>query len=502
MRSPYVVALLLILMLPLSAAFPVVPLKRDNPAFSPIQQPASENPFVTLFPISKSPSPFVLYPSNDSVWIAAIATGSTSVSSQILRFFLNGTVEKPVPFLANLVVNSIVVDPVLGRAWFPENNTLAYYDPHTMQLGNATTFANMSPQYIALDSSDKLWLSIVGAGGQSSIAMYNPLDPQAKPTIYPVPTPNAAVQGIAVAPDGMIWFAETVAKKLARLDPASSTITEYSSPITLVAPIQVAIDTSGIVWFTDHGDNEFGWFNPQTNEWKTLPIGYCQNNCAYGLPNAIFVNHGEIWFSEHIAGRIGRYNPNSGLLTEYVIPSSSSPLSWWAEPGPDNLVWFTALGLGEIGYVNASIPVPLGINSVLADVVVQRGGYQRVQVIVSSTDSRSFSLNSSATTQDYSGFYTPQVYSSSQSEIASSKPYSTSIVVFAAWNATMGPRIVALTAFDGQVTVNAFVRVTVVDSSAPYVTVGFASVITFGILVLYAKRPRKPEAKPVRRVRK
>src|SRR5260370_27408243 len=146
--------------------------------------------------------------------------------------------------------------------------------------------------------------------------------------------------------------------------------------------------------------------------------------------------------------------------------------------------------------------VPLSINGVLADVVVQRGGNQRVPITVSSVDSERFSLNSSATTQDYSGFYTPQVYSSSQSEIASSKPYSTSVVVFAAWNATIGPRNVALTAFNGQVNVNAFVRVNVVDSSTPYVTLGFASVITFGILVLYARRPRQPNAKPVRNVRK
>jgi len=57
-----------------------------------------------------------------------------------------------------------------------------------------------------------------------------------------------------------------------------------------------------------------------------------------------------------------------------------------------------------------------------------------------------------------------------------------------------------LTVFNGQVNVNAFVRVNVVDSSTPYVTVGFDSVIIFGILVLYARRPRQP--KPVRKVRK
>lgn len=502
MSFPHFVALLLILALPLSAAFPILPAKEGGHVFSLVQQPSPPNPFITLFPISKSPSPYVLYPSNDSIWIGAISTSSSSLSSQILQFFLNGTVKIRVSFLPNLIVSSIIVDPVLRRVWFPQNNTLAYYDPHTVQLGNATAFGNLSPQYIALDSSDKLWLTLVGPGGQSTIAEYNPLDPQGKPTLYPVPTPNAVAQGIAVAPDGTIWFAEAVAKKLARLDPNTFTITEYSSPITLIAPIQVAVDSSGTVWFTDHGDNEFGWFNPQTKEWRTLPIGYCPSNCVYGLPNAIFIHNGEIWFSEHIAGRIGRYNPDSKLLTEYVIPSSSSPLAWWAEPGLTNLVWFTALGLGEIGYVNASVPVPISVSSIPPEISVQRGSYQRVPVTVSSTGPGSFSLNSSATTQDYSGFSPPQIYSSSQSEIASSTAYSTSIAVFAAWNAAFGDRYLALTAFNDQVNVNAFVRINVLDSSTPYVTLGFASAITFGGLVLYVRRPRIPKAKPVEKMRK
>jgi hypothetical protein len=272
--------------------------------------------------------------------------------------------------------------------------------------------------------------------------------------------------------------------------------------LKLLAPIQVAVDQKGIVWFTDHGDNEFGWFNPQTEEWSTLPIGYCPS-CAYGLPNAIFIYHGEIWISEHLAGRIGRYNPNSGLLTEYVIPSSSSPLSWWAQPGLNNLVWFTALGLGEIGYVNASVPVPISLTSESAAIVVQRGGYQQIPFVVSSATQGSFSLNSSATTQDASGFYPPQVYSSSQSDIAgTSGPYSGRLMIFAAWNATKGTRNLALTAFNGQVSVNVFVRVSVVDSSISYVTLGFASVIVLGCFVIYMRQPGRPRGKPTRPVRR
>jgi hypothetical protein len=504
MRSPYLVALLLILMLPLFVIFPIPLVKERTPTLSPLQQPDSQNPFVTLFPISKSPSPYVLYPSNDSVWIAAVTTGSnfSSTSSQILQFFLNGTVRRLVPFLAKVVVGSIVFDSFNGRAWFPVNNTLDYYDQRS-GLGNATTFSNESPQFIAVDSSNgNLWLSLVGSQGRSSIAMFNPSVPDQKPVIYPIPTPNATVQGITVAPSGAVWFAETGRPGIGELPCPSCTIVEHTpSTVKLIAPIQVAVDQKGIVWFTDHGDNEFGWFNPQTDEWRTLPIGYCAN-CAYGLPNAIFIYKGEVWFSEHLAGRVGRYNPNSEMLTEYVVRSSSYPLSWWAEPGPNNLVWFTALGLGEIGYVNASMPLPLSLSGPVGDLAVQRGGYQRVPVVVSSTGQQ-FSLNSSAVTQDAPGFYPPQIYSSSQLGIVPpSNPYTTSITVFAAWNATLGQRFVALTVFNAQVSQNVFVRINVVDSSLSYVSVGFASMIVLGGPAIYLRRPAKRKSNPVGRMRK
>jgi len=165
---------------------------------------------------------------------------------------------------------------------------------------------------------------------------------------YAVPTNSAIIQGITVnAPGDTIWFAEAGSKKIGRLLLDSSKFTEYSPPasISLSAPIQVAVDSSGDVWFTDHGSNQFGVLDPhpQIATWKVFPIGYCPDNCVYGLPNAIFVDaKNTVWFSEHIAGRVGRYDPSTGVLTEYVVRGGSIPLMWWAMPGPNNLVWFVA----------------------------------------------------------------------------------------------------------------------------------------------------------------
>jgi len=324
---------------------------------------------------------------------------------------------------------------------------------------------------------------------------------------YAVSTGATIIQGIAVnAPGDTIWFAEAGSKKIGRLILGQPP--DFFSPpayVNLAAPIQVVVDAAGNVWFTDHGSNQFGVFNPQTSLWKVFPIGYCPDNCAvYGLPNAIFVDaKNDIWFSEHIAGRIARYDLSRGVLTEYSVPGGSAPEIWWAMPGPNNLVWFVAWRFGEIGYVNAGIPVPFSLSNPLADVVVQRGSSVNIPVRISSQSSVTISFGVSPSTQDQPLQFPAQVYGSSPSSLTLNNNFQTATFsVSAAWNATLGPRYVALTASDGQVAVSAHVRVVVVEASAPFVALGFSSVIILGGLTLYMRRPRKPKIQPLKKTRR
>jgi len=505
MRLSYVIGPFLILCV--FSSFDIMPSVPFHTVGPTVALQTSAQPYVTLLPKvpDSSPSPWLIYPTSSTVWVAGIATPPRS---QIREFFIDGT-SKGVLNLTNVIVSSILADPSnpSGKVWFTENSTLAFYDTSKASETKAITFPNQSIQYLAADPQGKIWMSMVGASGSSSIAVYDPLSNSNQ--TYSVPTSGAIAQGLAIAPPGnAIWFAEGGSKKIGRLIlGVSPSFSEFSPPssVNLAFPEQVAVDASGNVWFTDHGTNQFGVFSPQTTQWKVFPIGYCHDNCVYGLPNAIFVdpkNKNTVWFSEHNAGRVARYDPSTGVLTEYQVPGSSLPLMWWAMPGPNNLVWFVAWALGQIGYVNASVPVAISVNSVPSDVVVQRGGYQRVPVVVNSMDQGEFSLNSSAVTQDSPLYYPPQIYSSSQMDIVpASNQYSTSITVSAAWNATLGQRYVALTAFNGQVSLNVFVRVNVVDSSVSYVAVGFVSTIILGSFTIYVKQ-RKPKAKSVRRTRK
>lgn len=464
--------------------------------------PSSTSPYVSTFPISQNSSdfiPFVLDPaSNKTVWVATIKQGNIVNNvvqpprAQIVNYTL-GIGAKPVITLVGAIPSDIVYDRNRKRVWFLENDSLVYYN-QTSPNGNVTveqTFPGGSPQFMTIDSGGRIWLTLLGT---NRIAEYDPSTKQS-PSLFNAPTPNSSLQGITIGGDGSIWFAETAAKRIGRLIPcqsASCTITDFGPPagVEITFPIQLAVDRSGAVWFTDHGGNEFGNFDPTTGAWKVFPIGYCSASfadCGVGLPNAVSVDsNGKIWFSEHYAGRVARYDPSSGTLTEYPIPASTPPYVWWMSPGPGNLVWFVAFGLGLIGYVNASLPIPISITAINS-IELERGGSQVVPAFVQKPPGDSVYLNVSANSHDAPFGLLPLLYGSpAEGQIGPGDTIvSASFRISAAWNLGLGERYLALTAYNSNVAVDFLVHVDVFQTPAPFFSAGLASGAIIGAVVLY-----------------
>ncbi len=468
----------------------------------------SPQTYVTFMqkPTDSSPSPWLLYPTNTIVWVAGISS-EAPLTSQIREYFIDNRTSKPLVDLVNVTINSLLADPQ-GRVWFTDNSTLVYYDSQHQTVNKTITFPNQGLWYLALDHQGRIWMTVFGSTGKSSVVMFDPSDGLNR--TYSVPTSNAYVQGIAVAPapDNTVWFAEAGARKLGRIACDSCSIEEISPPSSLnvAALSQVAIDNSGNVWFTVHeGDNQFGVFNPQADTWKTFPIGYCLDACVSGLPNAIFVDaRNRIWFSEHIAGRVGSYDPSSDVLTEYPVSPDPYPGVWWAMPGPNNLVWFVANRLGEVGYVNATLPVPVNLAGPSGDIVIQKGFYRNIPVTVNFQGPQTLSFAVSPLTQDQQSSTSPaQLYGSGPSSIGpSTSPQTATISVSAAWSATSGARYVALTATWNNVAVSIHVRIMVVEASVPVVALGFSFLILLGCPAFYLRRPRKPKLQVSKRIRR
>ena len=463
--------------------------------------------YITTFPLSQTCGttfgPWVLSPSTDNgtVWLDAFSPGNQTLS-QIISFTINPAPGQPqchdLTTLRNAIPQSIAYDRNSRRVWFTYNDTLAFLNPNGTAT-KAITFAGGSPEYIAIDQQDNIWITLVAA---NQVVEYVPATNRTL-TISTF-SRSSVLQGITIAPDGKVWFAEPGAKKLGSVVPCSlpSCPSQELSPpagIVLYAPIQVAVDPDGVVWFTDHGSNQFGSYNPATNAWRLYPVGYCKNDyCSNVLPNAIWYSNGKIWFSEHIAGRISSFDKATGLLTEYIIPSNGdTPLSWWAAPGINNLVWFASYSFGEIGYVNASIPTSIGVSATTSGISVKQGGSEAVQVTTHSQGT--FSLGVSPMTTDDPFFSA----STTLSHLTPAQGLLTSILtISAAWNSTLGSRYLALTAFNGQIAVSTYLAAVVVETPLPYVTLLFALAISVGAFATYVRRPKREKLRSGKQLRK
>ncbi len=204
--------------------------------------------------------------------------------------------------------------------------------------------ADSSPVQLALDATRQvLWVTEWDGNRVASFSLQDETWQE-----YEIPTLDSQPWGLAVDGDGNVWFAETAADKVGRLDVASGTVSE---PVTLMAgsqPWGVAISglgTSTVVWFTERLGNRIGKFVPATGVVTdvALPTPDAQPS---GIDVHTDVQGTYVWFTETAANRLGRLGPaESPSIAEIPIPTSNSaPHDVVIAPGSNP--WLTE-GLGN-----------------------------------------------------------------------------------------------------------------------------------------------------------
>lgn len=192
-------------------------------------------------------------------------------------------------------------------------------------------------------------------------------------TEYLVPTPSSAPLAITTGADGVVWFTESNASKLARFDPVVQSFAEYVVP-GVGDMWGVTLDHNGYVWLTQYsgkgsvspgGSVAFGGtgrlvrFDPTRNNFTSIEIPTIGS-----FPMRLVVDdQNRIWFTELLGNKIGVYDQSKKQLTEYPVPTNAS--------GPADLtfnrngvLWFTetyARNLAEFFPQNQSfVQYPLG----------------------------------------------------------------------------------------------------------------------------------------------
>ncbi len=146
-------------------------------------------------------------------------------------------------------------------------------------------------------------------------------------TRWAIPTANARPQGMGIAPDGKVYFAEFGAGKIAQLDPSTNEIRERS---VSGAPYGLYVSPGGSLFYTLPQENavEIMVFTGGTGGWE-LPTAHSSPGALVSAPTG--PGQVNLWIAERNAGRVARLAPSQISVTlpliitppTTVLPSTS-----------------------------------------------------------------------------------------------------------------------------------------------------------------------------------
>src|SRR2546430_6676993 len=187
----------------------------------------------------------------------------------------------------------------------------------------------------ALDHQGRLWF---GAMGQNALVVF---DPRTQTFQYLTPPHgHHSIMGVLVAPDDTIWFAEQAANYLGHYDPATRHYQLYPLPWLTVpdpghpkqvqllpsAPNELALDGHGDIWFTEFNADRLGRLDPRTGhmwQYALSAQASVQTLYAYGVT---IDRQGMVWFTESGTNQLGRLDPSTGTLRVFAAPGSHTLL--------------------------------------------------------------------------------------------------------------------------------------------------------------------------------
>ncbi|MBI1828640.1 MAG: SMP-30/gluconolactonase/LRE family protein [Thaumarchaeota archaeon] len=263
-----------------------------------------------------------------------------------------------------------------------------------------------------------------------------------------IPTAEAGPMGLVLSPDSKsIWFAEIESNKIAQLDMASEKITEYSTR-EQTGPTFLAFDSAGNLWVTlSYSHNvlrvDKTTLNTDKPEFSTVTLPKSYTFSPFGITivsvngvDRIFVSDhgssrvissdvssnlnsyvsywtspatnypvtlpgqlvtdkvGNIYFPEHGGNRIAKINAESGMMTEYEIPTGPLSTTLFIAISDDGKkVWFAEVAANKIAYLDTTIPVPFSVGSGTGQITLDKSGSKTVDILVNAeNNSKSVSL--------------------------------------------------------------------------------------------------------------
>ncbi|MEM7192765.1 MAG: hypothetical protein AAF405_07870, partial [Pseudomonadota bacterium] len=190
--------------------------------------------------------------------------------------------------------HNLIVDDA-GIVWFAGNRNayIGRYDPKTDEIERIEMPdpAASDPHTLVFDADKShIWFTAQRGNFVGRLRLKD-----RKVDLVEVPERGARPYGIKIGPDGTPWIVLFGTNKLASVDPATMSLTEYEIPHDDARPRRLEVTGDGRVWYSDYTRGKLGLYDPKTKnfaEWE-LPGG--EDSLPYGTA---LDGEGRVWVAE------------------------------------------------------------------------------------------------------------------------------------------------------------------------------------------------------------
>jgi len=236
--------------------------------------------------------------------------------------------------------HGVIVSPD-GAPWITDGglNAIVRVDPSTREVRRFPLPADRPSANLntaVFDPRGTLWFT-----GQSGI--YGRVTPDTG-SVDVFDAPNGrGPYGIAVTPDGQVYYASLAGNYMGRINTDSGEATVLRPPTDDQGTRRVWSDSRGRVWSSQYNAGQVAVYDPATGQWREWRLPG-ENPQAY----AVFVDdRDKVWLSDFGGNALVRFDPETERFTSYPLPSDPGEVRqilgrpgevWGAESATDKLV--------------------------------------------------------------------------------------------------------------------------------------------------------------------
>lgn len=228
-----------------------------------------------------------------------------------------------------------------GAPWITDGglNAIVRVDPFTENvtiypLPKDVGHANLNTA--TFDNNGTLWFT-----GQSGI--YGRLFPSTGSIeVFDAPR-GPGPYGITTAPNGSVYYASLAGSYVGLVDTKTGKVTVLDPPTSDQGVRRAWSDSEGKIWVSEWNVGKLGMYNPQKHLWSEWKLpGY------YPKPYAVYVDtNDKIWISDFGSNSMFKFDPTNETFFKFEIPSPGANVRqilgiegeiWGAESGTDRLL--------------------------------------------------------------------------------------------------------------------------------------------------------------------